>query len=251
MKKKTNHHTFSTKKKTIYRKKFEKLFLNSPLDITDLLLNLGMYSRATVFAKYLFLYEIYEKILNVPGNIHIYGTWWGQDVIILYNLREILEPHNVKRFTIGFDTFNGYEGIGNKDIRSKIINSNNYNTGKNYFKYLSNLLQFYEKENGLEHLKKFKLIRGDISKTLERYMSKNPQEIISLAYFDLAIFKPTFSALSNIENNLVKGSCLVFDQLNNKDYPGETIALKKSKLFKNCKIINSRFLPDRTILIKD
>ena len=250
MKRKTVAHTNSSKKKKNIRNKLKSLFINTPLNNDDLLINLGLYTRSSVFAKHLFLYEIYNKILSIPGNIHVYGTWWGQDLILLYNLREILEPHNVSRKLIGFDTFDGYRGIGKFDVKSNIINSNNYATGKNYYKYLNNILRYHEKENRLENLNKFQLIKGDISQTLKNYISKNPQEIIALAYFDLAIFKPTSSALSDIENNLVKGSCLVFDQLNNKDYPGETIALKKSKLFKNCKIINSRFLPDRTILIK-
>lgn len=250
LKKKTSFHTTSPSNKVKLRERLKKYFNTAPLSIEELLINLNMFSRSSAYAKHLFLFEIYEKILRIPGNIHVYGLWYGQDLVSLYNLREILEPHNVMRKTVGFDTFKGYMGITNKDRRSGIINETNYRVENDYVNFLQDLMQYHEEENSISNIKKFKIIKGDLSVQIKKYMQNNPQELIALAYFDLAIYKPTKACLDTIENHLVSGSCIVFDQLNNSKYPGETIALKNSRLFKDCKIQNSKFLPDRTILVK-
>jgi hypothetical protein len=60
---------------------------------------------------------------------------------------------------------------------------------------------------------------------LKKFLKKNPQSIISLAYFDFDLYKPTKDCLSIIKKRLVKGSILGFDELNDPDSPGETTAL--------------------------
>ena len=39
------------------------------------------------------------------------------------------------------------------------------------------------------------------------------------------VYQPTKEVLLTIKNRLFKGSVLVFDELNDKDFPGETMAL--------------------------
>jgi hypothetical protein len=39
-----------------------------------------------------------------------FGTWYGQNLVLLENLRAILEPFNKQRRIVGFDTFTGYPG---------------------------------------------------------------------------------------------------------------------------------------------
>jgi hypothetical protein len=48
---------------------------------------------------------------------------------------------------------------------------------------------------------------------------------------------------------MVKGSILVFDELNAAEYPGETIAVKESGILNSCEIVRSAVLPDRTFAI--
>ena len=56
-------------------------------------------------------------------------------------------------------------------------------------------------------------------------MEKNPETIIALAYFDFDLYEPTKECLMAIKTRLVKGSILGFDELNDPDSPGETLAL--------------------------
>ena len=65
-------------------------------------------------------------------------------------------------------------------------------------------------------------------KTVHNYLKENPHTVIALAYFDFDIYQPTKICLNAIRNHLVKGSVLGFDELNDEDSPGETIALMET-----------------------
>lgn len=231
------------------REKLYDLYKNSPLPLEEMLINTGLYTRSSVLSKYFFFGEIYDKIVNIPGNIHVYGTWWGQDVVVLHNLRAIFEPYNFTRKVVGFDTFTGYPDLSDKDALSDTLKEGAYNTSENYIDHLQALLQYHEQENILSHINKFELVKGDILKTLPDYCEKNRHELISLVYIDVALYEPTKAIIQNCLPHLVKGSLIVFDELNAKEYPGETIALKESGLLNTCTVVRSKFLPDRTILV--
>ena len=79
------------------RERLHKLYAESPLSTSDMLINLGLYMRASALAKILFLDELYRQIIPLPGVIMVFGTWWGQDVVLLHNLRAIHEPYNSLR----------------------------------------------------------------------------------------------------------------------------------------------------------
>jgi len=244
----TPHNKTSNTQKT-NREKLYGLYKDSPLPLDEMLINTGLYTRSSALSKFFFLGEIYEMIINIPGNIHVFGTWWGQDVVLLHNLRAIFEPYNFTRKVVGFDTFSGYPVLSDKDTQSDTLKEGAYNTSANYIDHLQALLDYHEQENIMSHIRKFELVEGDILKTLPDYCDKNKHELISLIYIDVALYEPTKAILKNCIPQLVKGSIIVFDELNAKEYPGETIALKESGLLNNCSVVRSKFLPDRTILV--
>lgn len=49
--------------------------------------------------------------------------------------------------------------------------------------------------------------------------------MIAFAYFDFDLYEPTKRCLEIIRPRLTKGSVIGFDELNDPDSPGETIAL--------------------------
>ena len=102
-------------------------------------------------------------------------------------------------------------------------------------------MEIKEKESPVHEKKKFEIIKGDVSITLEDYLKKNPQTIISFAYFDMDLYEPTLNALNLIKNHITKGTILAFDELNNEYFPGESIALNESFGFSNVRIERSRF----------
>src|SRR6188768_4162623 len=79
------------------RQKLLKLFAERPLPDDELLVNLGLYIRSGALAKMLFLNELYEKIVPIPGVICEFGVWWGQSLVMFENLRAVHEPYNHTR----------------------------------------------------------------------------------------------------------------------------------------------------------
>ncbi|MCW3078446.1 MAG: crotonobetainyl-CoA--carnitine CoA-transferase [Bacteroidetes bacterium] len=231
------------------RQKLYDLYSHSPIPDDEMLINSGLYMRSSALSKLLFLDEAYRHIINIPGNIMIFGTWWGQDVTVLYNLRAVHEPYNFTRKVVGFDTFTGYPLPAQNDNLSDTIKQGAYSTAENYKTHLGELMDYHERENIMSHIKKYELVEGDILKTLPEYCEKNKHELISLVYIDVALYEPTKVILEQCLPNMVKGSVIVFDELNANEYPGETVALKESGLLQKSTLIRSRILPDRSYLI--
>jgi len=142
--------------------------------------------------------------------------------------RSIYEPFNRHRKIIGFDTFSGFPTLDKKDGNSDLMSEGNVATTKNYQDYLEKIMSLKETQNPLDHIKKFQINVGDASKTVPNYLKENPHTVIALAYFDFDIYEPTKICLNAIRNHLVKGSVLGFDELNDEDSPGETIALMET-----------------------
>ena len=102
-----------------------------------------------------------------------------------------------------------------------------YSVTENYKEYLEGVLDYHEKESPISHIKKYELIKGDAAEQIKKYLDRNPETIIALAYFDLDLYLPTKKCLEAITDYLTKGSVIGFDELNSHDFTGETLALKE------------------------
>jgi hypothetical protein len=231
------------------RENLYALFDQSPLPREDLLVNLSLYTRASVLARTFFLNEIYELIIGIPGCVMEFGTWWGQSIITFESLRAIHEPYNHARRIIGFDTFAGYQDVGEHDRASETIKSGGYATTSGYRAHLEALLDYHESENVMSQIKKHELVEGDVADTVPSYLADHPETIVALAFFDLALYEPTKACLEAIKPHLVTGSVLAFDEFNAREYPGETVAVAETVGLTTHQIFRSKFLPDRSYMI--
>lgn len=209
------------------RAEFEKLFESCPIPINERLANLGIFTKRQDFTKQLFLNDIYTQIKNVHGVIMEFGVRWGQNLVTLNNLRGIHEPFNYSRKIIGFDTFEGFDSIDQKDGNHEIITKGAFNVSLNYEEYLNKILNYHETESPLSQVKKNSIIKGNAIETLSKYLNEHPETIIAFAYFDFDIYKPTAECLKMIMPYLNKGSIIGFDELVDPNFPGETVALRE------------------------
>ncbi len=217
----------SDKEKKI-RNSFVKHFKKCPIPDEQMLQNLGLFLTSKNLSRILFINHLYQQILDVHGNIIEFGTNWGQVSALFSSLRGIYEPFNRMRKIIGFDTFTGLQGISEYDNKNcPIMKEGEMFCMEGYDKYLEKVMEFQEQDNPMSHIKKFEIIKGDARIELPKYLSKYPETIIALAFFDFDIYKPTFECLKEIRPHLVRGSVLAFDELNDPDSSGETIALNE------------------------
>ncbi len=228
-----------------------ELFKESPIPDDEMLVNLGAYLRSTQLAKILYLNELYQLIESLPGVIMEFGVWWGANLSLLESFRSVYEPYNWTRKIVGFDTFTGYPSIGAEDGTSSYAAVGGYTVSRDYEEYLDRLLAAHEADNVMSHIQKYELVRGDVVDTVDRYFETNPQTIVAMAYFDLALYEPTLKCLEAIRPHVVRGSVLAMDELNSPDFPGETIALKEVLGLDRYTLTRSRFLPDRSYIVID
>jgi len=233
------------------REKLVELFKTCPIPTDQLVTNLPLLMRSSVVAKFLYINEIYQKIIETPGVIMEFGVWWGQNIALFENLRAVYEPYNYTRRVIGFDTFTGYTSISEKDGTSDFVSEGAYSVSGDYLDYLRQVLDYHQGENTMSHIKKYELVKGDATKTINQYLEKHTETIIALAYFDMQLYEPTKKCLEAIRPYLTRGSVIAMDELNIEEFPGETVAFREVFGLDKYKIVRSKFLPDRSYIIVD
>lgn len=239
----------ASEKETLLRGQLIQYFKECPIPDNELLSNLSLFINRQNLSQMLFINELYEHIIGVHGVIMEFGVRWGRNLALYESLRGIYEPFNHNRKIIGFDTFEGFPSVDEKDGNADIIAVGAYGVTNNYQEYLSGILDYHEQESPIAHIKKYELVKGDAVSSIENYLATHPETIVSLAYFDFDIYEPTMACLSAIKGHLTKGSVIGFDELNNRDYPGETLALKEVLGLGNYRIRHSRYSPTQSYLI--
>lgn len=225
------------------REDFYSLYQRSPLPPKEQLSNIGLFINRQTLSRILFMQELYSKIIHVNGVIMEFGVRWGQNLALFESFRGMYEPFNYTRRIIGFDTFEGFPSVHEKDGTSDIIKVGSYSVTEGYEKYLSQVLTYHEQESPVSHIQKYELVKGNAIITVPRYLKEHPETIIAFAYFDFDIYEPTKVCLEAIKPYITKGTVIAFDELNHSDYPGETIALREAFGINSYKIIRSTLTP--------
>lgn len=223
---KTDYDMFASDDYVDSKNKLADLFSSKTIDDRIKIDNLFLFTDPKMISRALFFNFIYQKILDIPGYIFEFGTRYGNFASLFTSLRDVYEPFNRTRKIIACDTFTGlYDLSKTKDPNFK---ENDFATPKNYEKYLENVFECKEKFSALPHHKRFEILKGDASKTIQTFLKKNQETVIALAFFDMDIYKPTKNVLNTIKPFLTKGSILVFDDAICELSPGETIAIKET-----------------------
>lgn len=202
-------------------------FESAPIPDSEILENLQLFITTQNWRRIFFFYEMYQKILEVPGVIMQFGTRWGRELALFEALRTTFEPFNHARRVIGFDTFEGYTAPHAKDGGESVVREGNLATSENYEHYLEQILDIRDRMSVLPHVRKFDLVKGDASIELEKYLKANPHTVISLMHLDMNLYEPTRKCLELARPHLTKGSVVIIDEVNLKTFPGETIALQE------------------------
>lgn len=197
-----------------------KEFLKSinPADLSD---NFPLFITRQELVRYLVRYELFKKILNVKGSIVECGVYKGSALMFFAKLSAAFEPYAFNREIIGFDTFAGFPSIHSKDNLS-------FNVGELSDVNLETIeksIKLYDSNRPIGHVSKVKLVKGDATQTIPKYFAENSHTVVALLYLDFDIYEPTLVALKTILPRMPKGAIVAFDELNERRWAGETVAL--------------------------
>lgn len=86
-------------------------------------------------------------------------------------------------------------------------------------------IELFDKNRPLGHVNKGLLVKGELPGSVENFLDEHNETIVAMANFGLGLYEPTLTILQAIKPRLVKGSILVFEDLNQATWPGESKAL--------------------------
>jgi len=153
-------------------------------------------------SKILVRYELFKKIIDIPGAIVEVGVFKGSGLIRFLAFRELFSTDFAKK-VIGFDAFGAYPKANRPEERV------HENLGEGYsVDQLMEILRFKGLDGNVE------LVRGNIVKTVPEYVRKYRQLRIALLYLDCTVYKPTLTALVYLYPKIVQGGILAINDYN-------------------------------------
>lgn len=208
-----------------YYKTLEEFYDNDPCSSLLKIRSFALYTPRQVLTDYLVRYELFKQIVDIPGSIFEFGVFNGQGLMSFANFSAIAEPYNTSRRIFGFDTFQGFASVSMEDQKnnSSFVAEGNYDIDS--YTRINHSIELFNTNRSVGHIPKVELINGDVCETLPKFLEENPHVIASLIYLDMDIYRPTKTVLEMLLSRVPKGGVIVFDELNMKDFPGETVAL--------------------------
>ncbi len=198
-------------------------------------------------AKLYYLSQFGKALDNAPeefkGIVKDLKDMWGKESgldmtmfeldgdMLTYTSGRNIDPN----FSPSVDDINRYEKqllSGNRSLLKigRLLN-NTINKPKKYPESLINRFVVYLQSSSKDAEWTIKLVKGDAVETIPDFLNKNPQLVVAMLYLDFDVFKPTKIALELLFKRIPKGGLIVFDELNNEMWPGETAALNEVILF--------------------
>lgn len=208
--------------------------------------NFEKYIRRQSLSRLIARYELFKLQMGVKGCIVECGVHHGGGLFSWAKLSSALEPYALDRRIFGFDTFEGFPSVNEKDT----VSENNverkvggFETGYNVYEELLELISEYDQNRYLNQFQKIFLIKGDATKTIPQFIKEHSYLLISLLYLDFDLYEPTKTALEYFLPRMGKGSILAFDEINNPWWPGETQAMLESLDLKHYRVNRFSFDP--------
>lgn len=196
---------------------------------------------------------IFERIQRVHGSVVECGVHLGGGLMTWTKLSAILEPLNHVRKVVGFDSFTGFTSIDAKDVSYALDNPHMLPGGlaAGVKKELERDILAFDAVRPLGHISKTTLVEGDACYTIPQFLVDNPHFVCALLYLDFDVYQPTRVALESFLPRMPKGSVIVFDELNNEQWPGETQAVLDTVGLRSLRLERFPYQPQISFAVLD
>jgi hypothetical protein len=179
----------------------------------------------------------------------------GSGLFTWAQLSSIYEPVNHGRKVIGFDTFDGFPSLSPKDqTTSDGTDFDHKQRGSYRFNATAELelsAEMFDLNRPLGHIPKIELVKGDALTTIPKYVADNQHLTVALLYLDFDLYEPTRVALQHLRPRMPRGAVLAFDELNQKQWPGETRAVLEEVGISKLRIERFPFTPAISYAVLD
>lgn len=230
-----------------YRQQAGPYFQASRGTVGNKLDNFARFTPRQALALFLAKNELFKKIVDVHGAIVECGVFMGGGLFTWAQLSAIYEPYNHNRRVLGFDTFDGFPEISDKDKAENPDQELHHKSAGGYrfdgYQELQDGLALFNLNRPIGHVPRADLIRGDATETILEYLERNPHLVVACLYLDFDLYEPTAAALKAFLPRMPRGAVLAFDELNQSQWPGETLAVLDEVGLSNLAIRRFPFTP--------
>jgi hypothetical protein len=235
----------STSTEVNYRAALGQHFGHAKGSTVEKLENFPCYVPRQALTRFLCLADIFRQVLDVPGDVIECGVNWGGGWMTFAQLSAIWEPVNLQRRIVGFDTFTGFAGVDAKDMHGGVQTAERRSGGymADSLQDLEEVRRLYDSNRFIGHIPKLELVPGDVAETVPAYLLREPQTIVSLLHLDLDLYEPTKVCIEHFLPRMPRGSIIIFDELNNRTWPGETRAVLESIGVQNIRLKRCSYEP--------
>ena len=210
----------------LYLKKMIKLPKFTTQNMFDAETHYNLFMNEERFSKLLIHYEVFKKIKNIPGSIIECGVFKGTSFSRFAMLRELI-GNKKKNKLVAFDVFS--DEFPNTNFQNEKIQRKHWIKTAGGSSISTNQIDKIFKKKKIEN---YELIKGDVLKTIPKFIKNNPKLKISLLNIDIDFVETTQCVLDNFYDKVVKGGIVLFDNYQGVGtggtfYKGETDTINK------------------------
>lgn len=149
--------------------------------------------------------DLFQKTVDVPGEVVECGVYKGAGLLYWAKLLKIFLPNSSKR-VLGFDIFGPFENVRLREEEREVAERHDA------IAQAISLDEIRSKviEAGLST--RVELISGEITKTASEYVAQNYGFRISLLHLDLDTYAGTRAALEAFWPSVSRGGLIIFDE---------------------------------------
>ncbi len=197
------------------------------IDERILLRNFPLFVRRVTMKRFLAHYELFQKTIDLPGDIVELGVYRGTTLLQWANFLEARNIGDRKKRVIGFDNFYGFRKLDPQDGRAQ------ERVGKVAGGFscegleiqLEELISIFDQDRFVPEKPRIQIVKGEIEKTVPEYMEQHSGMRISLLHFDCDLYAPTKTGLECLWDKVVPGGVVIFDEYAIEPWAGETAAV--------------------------
>ncbi len=222
-------------------KRLEEHFDTYGITRREIWRNFQIYTRRVFLKRFLAHYEMYQQVVNLPGDIVELGVYRGASLMSWANFMEIRNMGDRHKKVVGFDNFKGFGTFDKKDGKEDASvgkKSGGFNSNE-FEDQLRDAISIFDEDRFIPYKPRIHLVKGDIEKTVPKYVEENPGMRISLMHFDADLYRPTLTALEHLWPLVVPGGIVAFDEYGIPPWEGESRAV--DEFFAGRKIKLQRF----------
>jgi hypothetical protein len=211
------------------REALERLYEQTELTSFEMFRNFPVFTPRFNLARFLAHYEIFKKIVDVPGVIVDLGVFRGGSTFTWAKLCEIYCPTDIRKTVFGFDTFTGFPDISVEDGPANPehdVIPGGYFGGASVESDLELAQEAMNYDRHLRHKDRISFIKGDVCSTIPKFVADKGDGLrIALLNLDLDLYEPTRIALECFVPKMATGGIIIVDEYAVDTFGGETKAV--------------------------